>query len=114
MPRARATLFDNLRQDAMRNGAWKSPTPQSERIPAAVSHMAAMDSSGIGQAGTMGRHFRTYTAGDVTPQIWDSAHSQPAGVNTDAQLVDAGVAMNARAAYPGRGLTPTSPLARRS
>jgi hypothetical protein len=111
----RGTIFDNLRQQAGHNGAWKSPSPQGERPTIGNSMYAAMDSSGLGQAATGSRASRTYSGGGVTAQTFGPGNVA-AGPNTDISLLDVGVAMNARAAYPGRGLAPqpSTPLARRS
>lgn len=104
----RSALYDQLRIEVMRNGAQKSPSPQSELPILAELRGSLMESSGVGQAWTTARSSRTYTGGGITPQEYTQ---QPAGVNTDTGLSDAGVAMNARAALPNRG---HSPLARRA
>jgi hypothetical protein len=106
----RSALYDQLRIEVMRNGAIKSPTPQSERPILAELEGSLMTTDGIGQAWTTSRSSRTYQGGGITPQTYSQ---QAAGVNTDAGLSDAGVAMNARATLPNRG-TGTSPMARRA
>lgn len=107
---ARRTVFDGLRIETMRNGAIKSQALQSERPIMDQSVHAAMDPGGIGAAWTTSRSSRTYTGGGITPQQY--IRSQPA--NVDDILTDSGTVMNARAALPNRGVTPNSPLMRRS
>jgi hypothetical protein len=109
MRRASRTIYDDLRIGVGHDGAIKSLSPQSERPIIAASVDAAMDTSGIGQAGTGGWPSRHYSGGAVTPQTY--VHAQPAGL--EDQLVDAGMIMNARSANPSRGVTPRSPLLRR-
>lgn len=106
---AQSTIYDSLREEVSRNGAIKSPNPQSERPIIASAFDAAMDTSAIGQAATGGRSSRTYTGGGITPQTY----TRPP-MNTEDQLRDTGMIMNARAANPSRGITPRSPLMRRA
>ena len=103
------TIYDALRIPVGQNGAIKSPSPQSEKPIVASSVDAPMDSSGIGQASTGGWPSNHYSGGGITPQTY----TRPPA-NTDDRLVDAGQAMNARAANPSRGVTPNSPLLRRA
>lgn len=108
---AHSTIYDSLRQPLGLNGAIKSPSPQSEKPIADQSFRAGMDTSGIGQSATTARGSRTYAGGALTPQLFGKP---PAGANSDESLMKAPVAMNARAAYPGRGITPRrSPMATR-
>lgn len=107
---ARRNLFDGLRIETMRNGAIQSHSMQSERPIMDQSFHAAMDPGGIGAAWTTSRSSRTYTGGAVTAQQYIKA--QPA--NVDDILTDSGMVMNARAALPNRGVTPNSPLLRRT
>lgn len=104
----RAAYYDTLRQEVMRNGAIQSPTPQSE-VPSLSGMLhSLMESSGIGQAWTTSRGSRTYTGGAVTPQTYVRASGGP---GTEEQLINVPMQVNARASYPGRGM---SPLRRRS
>jgi hypothetical protein len=103
------TIFDGLREQLSRNGAWKTASMQSEHPVIASTTEGMMDSSGIGQAWTTSRSSRIYAGGGITPQLY----TRPP-MNVDDQITDAGKAINARAAYPGRGITPRSPLVRRS
>lgn len=108
------TIFDSLRIEAMHDGAWKSPAPWSEvevqRMSGEGAALGTMDTSGIGQAWTTSRSSRTYAGGLLTPMLF---FKTPGGPNTEEALQDAGRAINARAAYPGRGVEPASPLMRR-
>jgi hypothetical protein len=113
----RGTIYDTLRVEAMRNGAWKSPHPLGPRLEAVVQRLngdgvlGTMDQSGIGQGWTTSRSSRTYAGGGLTPMaFWPT----PAGPNSEIALQNAPVAVNARAAYPGRGMEPLSPLMRRN
>lgn len=101
-PNVRRTVFDGLREQVGRNGAIKTPSPQSERPVIDASVHAQMDLSAIGAAWTTARSSRTFTGGGLTPQQYVKA--QPA--NVEDTLTDAGVAMNARATLPNRGITP--------
>jgi hypothetical protein len=99
-PRA-GTIYDALRMPVGWNGAIKSPSPQSERPIAASSLFAGMDTSALGQVDTTARHSRTYTGGELQPQ--GDLMRPPADFQDIS--TDAGVAMNARAANPSRGLS---------
>ena len=104
------TIYDELRIDVGRDGAIKSPSPQSEKPIIASSVYAGMDTSGIGQADTTSRDTDTYTGGAVTPFDY---MTPPAGV--EDRLADAGKINNTRQANPSRGITPSSsPLMRRA
>lgn len=109
MRRQSHTIYDGLREQISRNGAWKQPAPWDERPAADSSVHAQMDTSGIGQAWTTARSSRTYAGGGITPQRYTTA--QPA--NVEDILTDAGQVMNTRPALPNRGITPRSPLMRR-
>lgn len=110
-PRRGGTIFDNLRIETMRDGATKSPAMQDElEVWHSQGGLGTMDSSGIGQAWTTSRSSRTYAGGGLQPMIF---FPTPGGPNNEIALETAAVQMNARSAYPGRGLEPTSPLMRR-
>lgn len=113
----RGTIYDTLRIEAWRNGAWKSPHPLGPNVEAVVQQLngdgvlGTMDQSGIGAAWTTSRSSRVYEGGGLTPMLfWPT----PAGPNSEIALQNAPVAVNARAAYPSRGMQPQSPLMTRT
>lgn len=110
-PARGGTIFDNLRIEAMRDGAHKSPAKQSElEVWHSQGGLGTMDTSGIGQAWTTSRSSRTYTGGGLAPMTF---FPTPGGPNNEIALETAAAQINARNSYPGRGIEPSTPLMRR-
>lgn len=88
----------------------QQPAPQSEKPELTSMLDSLLGYPALGQASTTARASRTYSGGELHPQVHLTRPN--AGPGTSEQLQDTPRLVNSRAAYPNRGTGPVvkSPL----